>query len=59
MDFESTIVALMLLALLFGWYAWLAAGERRRGRSGETRSTFKGAGDERRAEEDGQLWKTE
>jgi hypothetical protein len=59
MDFESVIVAVVLLALLFGWYAWMEAGERRRGKFGETRSTFKGAGDAEHARGDGQLWKTE
>jgi hypothetical protein len=59
MDFESIVAALMLLALLFGWYAWLEAGERRRGRFGETRRTFKGAGDGQHTRGYGQLWKTE
>jgi len=30
MEFKSLIVAALLLAFLFGWYAWLEAGERRR-----------------------------
>ena len=30
MEFKSVIVAALLLAVLFGWYAWLEAGERRR-----------------------------
>ena len=45
MDFKSIIVALILLALLFGWYAWLEAGERRRRRVEEKRSPFNGKGD--------------
>ena len=59
MDFESIIAAVILLALLFGWYAWLEAGERRRGRLGETRRAFKGAGDEQHARGDDQSWETE
>lgn len=59
MDFKSIIVAVILLALLFAWYAWLEAGERRRRRVGITRSPFKGKGDARRARRDGELWKTE
>lgn len=30
MEYKSFIVAALLLAVLFGWYAWLEAGERRR-----------------------------
>lgn len=30
MDFMSFVVAAALLAILFGWYAWLELGERRR-----------------------------
>jgi len=30
MDFESFVVAAALLAVLFGWYAWLEMGDRRR-----------------------------
>ncbi len=30
MEFKSLVVAALLLAVLFGWYAWLEAGERRR-----------------------------
>jgi hypothetical protein len=30
MEFKAVIVAAILLAVLFGWYAWLEAGERRR-----------------------------
>ena len=30
MEFKSLIVAGLLLAVLFGWYAWLEFGERRR-----------------------------
>jgi hypothetical protein len=48
-DFKSIVVALILLALLFGWYAWLEAGERRRRSVEETRSPFDGTGDARRA----------
>jgi hypothetical protein len=59
MDFKSIVVALLLLAILFGWYAWLEAGERRRGRVGNKRSSFNGAGDGRREGEDGELWKAE
>lgn len=40
MDFKSIIVAVILLALLFVWYAWLEAGERRRRRVGGTRSSL-------------------
>lgn len=61
MDFKSIIVAVILLALLFGWYAWLQAGERRRSRVAGERSPFNGtgAGDEQRVRSDGELWKTE
>jgi hypothetical protein len=45
MEFKSIIVALILLAVLFGWYAWLEAGERRRSREGNKRSSVNGAGD--------------
>ena len=44
MDFKSIFAAVILLALLFGWYAWLEAGERRRRRVEETRSPFNGTG---------------
>ena len=30
MEVKSFVVALILLAVLFGWYAWLEVGERRR-----------------------------
>lgn len=40
MDFKSILVAVILLALLFGWYAWLEAGERRRRRACKTRRLF-------------------
>jgi hypothetical protein len=30
MEFKSFVVALILLAVLFGWYAWLEVVERRR-----------------------------
>jgi hypothetical protein len=30
MDLMSIVVAAALLAVLFGWYAWLERGERRR-----------------------------
>lgn len=59
MDFKSIIVAVILLVLLFAWYAWLEASERRRGRVEKTRSPFNGKGDGRRARRDGELWKTE
>lgn len=59
MEFKSIAVALILLAFLFGWYVWLEAAERRRGRTGHKRSRFNGAGDGRRAGEDGELWKAE
>jgi hypothetical protein len=59
MEFKSIAVALILLAVLFGWYAWLEAGERRRGRRENRRSSFNGAGDGRRAGADGELWKGE
>lgn len=59
MEFKSIVVALILLAVLFGWYVWLEAGERRRRRMGHKRSPFNGAGDRQRAGEDGELWKAE
>lgn len=59
MEFKSIVVALMLLAVLFGWYVWLEAGERRRRRLGHKRTTYNGAGEERRAGEDGEVWKAE
>ena len=59
MEFKSIVVALMLLAVLFGWYIWLEAGERRRGRVGHKRTTYRGAGDGGRVAEDGELWKDE
>jgi hypothetical protein len=59
MELKSIIVALILLAILFGWYVWLEAGERRRGRMGHKRTTYSGAGDGRRAGADGELWKAE
>lgn len=37
MEFKSIVVALILLAVLFGWYAWLAAAERRRARDRDER----------------------
>lgn len=55
MEFKSIVVALILLAILFGWYAWLKAGERRRTGIGNKRSSFNGAGDGRRAGVDGDL----
>lgn len=57
MDFKSIIVALILLALLFGWYAWLEADGRRRRRVGEGQSPLKGtaARDTQRANRDGEL----
>ena len=61
MNFKSIIVAVILLALLFGWYAWLEISERRRRRVGETRSTVNdtGMGDAQGAKRDGESWKTE
>lgn len=59
MEFRSIVVALILLAVLFGWYGWLEAGERRRRRVGNGRSSFNGEGDGRRADVDGELWKAE
>lgn len=59
MDFKSILVALILLALLFGWYAWLEAGERRRRRVGETRSPVNDTGDVQRIRRDGELWRNE
>lgn len=59
MDFKSIIVAVILLGLLFGWYAWLEAGERRRRRVGERRSPFNGTDDVQCSRRDGELWKTE
>ena len=59
MDFKSIVVALILLAILFGWYAWLEAVERRRSREGNRQSPVNGAGDERRAGADSELWKSE
>ena len=53
MEFKSIVVALILLAVLFGWYVWLEVGERRRRRAGHKQTTFNGAGD------DGELWKAE
>jgi hypothetical protein len=52
MDFKSILVALILLALLFAWYAWLEAGERRRRRAGETRSRVNDTGDVQRTKEE-------
>ena len=59
MEFKSIVVALMLLAVLFGWYVWLEACERRRGRVRHKRTTNDGAGDGRRGGEDAELWKAE
>jgi hypothetical protein len=59
MEFKSIVVALLLLAVLFGWYAWLEAGERRRGRRGRERVPDKDEGDGGRADVDGELWKAE
>ena len=58
MDIGSIIVSLILLALLFGWYAWLEARERRRRRVEKTRSPFDGTDEARRAE-GAELWKNE
>ena len=59
MELKSIVVALMLLAVLFGWYVWLEARERRRARVGNRRSSFNGEGDGRREDVDGELWKAE
>lgn len=59
MEFKSIFVALILLAVLFGWYGWLEAGERRRARVGNRRSPFNGESDGRRTDVDGELWKGE
>jgi len=59
MEIKSIVVALILLAVLFGWYAWLDAGERRRARVGNRRSPFNGEGDGRRQDTEGELWKGE
>jgi hypothetical protein len=59
MEFKSIVVALILLAVLFGWYVWLEARERGRRRMGHKRSPLNGAVDGRRAGEDGELWKAE
>ena len=61
MELKSIIVAVILLALLFGWYAWLEISERRRRRVGETQSPVNdtGMGDAQGAKRDGELWKTE
>lgn len=40
MEFKSIVVALILLAVLFGWYAWLEAGERRRRRTEKKQTPF-------------------
>ncbi|HEV2761996.1 MAG TPA: hypothetical protein VGV38_03295 [Pyrinomonadaceae bacterium] len=44
MEFKSIVVALVLLAVLFGWYAWLETRERRRRRAGVKRNPFDGGG---------------
>ena len=59
MEFKSIAVALILLVVLFAWYAWLEAGERRQRRVGNRRSSSNGAGDGRREGVDGELWKAE
>jgi hypothetical protein len=59
MEFKSIVVALILLAVLFGWYAWLEVSERRRTRVGDRRSSFNGEGDGRREDVEGKLWKAE
>lgn len=61
MELKSIIVAVILLALLFGWYAWLEISERRRRRVVETQSPVNdtGMGDAQGAKRDGELWKTE
>ncbi|HEV2861453.1 MAG TPA: hypothetical protein VGX48_10635 [Pyrinomonadaceae bacterium] len=45
MEVKSIFMALVLLAVLFGWYAWLEAGERRRRRVGDRRGRFGGTGE--------------
>jgi hypothetical protein len=59
MEFKSIVVALILLAILFGWYAWLEVDERRRGRVGNRRSSFNGVDEGRRTDVDGEIWKDE
>lgn len=59
MEFKSIVAALILLAILFGWYAWLEARERRRGRIGNRRSSVNSGGDGHSAGADGELWKDE
>lgn len=44
MEVKSIAVALILLAVLFGWYAWLEAGERRRRRTVRKRPPFRHTG---------------
>jgi hypothetical protein len=56
MELKSIFMALFLLAVLFGWYAWLEAGERRRRRVGNGRGQFSGKGEVMRP--DGPLKKT-
>jgi len=45
MDFKSIIVAVILLALLFGWYAWLEMSERRRREAREGGSPYNSTGE--------------
>ena len=59
MDFRSIVVALILLAVLFGWYVWLEASERRRRKVGRGRTTDEGDGDGGRQGADGELWEAE
>jgi nicotinamide riboside transporter PnuC len=59
MEFKSIIVALILLAVLFGWYAWLEAAERRRSKDEKSWSSVKDTKDQQRADADGELWKRE
>lgn len=59
MELKSIVAALILLAILFGWYAWLEARERRQRRIGNRRSSVNGEGDGHSAGADGELWKGE
>lgn len=45
MEVKSIVVALVLLAVLFVWYAWLEASERRRKSVENKRTPFNDTGD--------------
>ena len=45
MEVRSIVVALVLLAVLFVWYAWLEASERRRKGGENKRTPFNDTGD--------------